>query len=124
MSEALLVIMVLAIVTEAITFILRKAEPVQPLVEFLTSKSNFLEKLFACGYCLSFWVALFCTLAYTTIASNTVILIETNFGQTAINFILMLLIIHRFSNIIHGSIDKYFDRHYDKRYRSFFEDLE
>ena len=120
----LVFVLILSIVVEAITTILRKAEPIQPLVQFFTVRFNFLERLFSCGYCLSFWVSLGCISVYHILVSNPVILVETDTARTALNFIVMLLISHRFSNIIHGSIDKYFDRHYDKRYRSFFDELE
>lgn len=122
MVHAIMLSLLIGFLSESITTIIRKADPIRPAVDFVSSKSNFLRDLLSCGYCLSFWVCLFLTTTVATITSNDVLFFEFNFLNKVLNYSVMLIISHRFSNIIHGAIDKYFDRTYDKRYRSFFDE--
>ena len=109
-------IALLAIIVESITYICISADLLDKPRTALKESCRFLEGLLSCGYCFSFWVALILLVIYSS--SSSIILID---GVTSwINFIFCWLLLHRLSNVVHGAIDKYFDRQKDLRYRSIF----
>jgi hypothetical protein len=113
----LLALLVLALIVEAITYIVLKADLLERPRNYVVEKSAFLRELLSCGYCTSFWVSIVILSSYT-LSGNSIQLFEM--CPYWLNGIFCLLFIHRFSNIIHGSIDKYFDKDKDLRYRSMF----
>ena len=106
-------LLLIAVLTEALTEILIKSVVVKPIRFFLISKINKEQftYLLSCGYCFSFWVAV--TLNFT---SFLLIDFPTLITYKTINYCLIVVLTHRLSNILHGAIDKYFDKRYDIRY--------
>jgi Protein of unknown function (DUF1360) len=104
---------ILGFLTESITNICLKATISHPIRAYIISKmyNTKIGYLLTCGYCFSFWVSLLLlTLSYTV--TTVPILVESGM----VNFVVILLVVHRLSNIIHGTVDKYFDKQYDIRY--------
>jgi hypothetical protein len=75
------------IAAEAITQLVCKAEIFDRIRKWLQSTSKFLNDLLSCAYCVSVWIAAFTTVLYYF------------WGYTYL-FIIML-VIHRLSNIVH-----------------------
>lgn len=109
----MLYILAISLLVESITQILIKSLILQDIRVFLLKKINN-EKftyLLSCGYCSSFWIATLLNLIGNYL-SVSIILVDSKI----INITILILITHRLSNIIHGAIDKYFDKSYDIRY--------
>lgn len=101
-------IFLLALLTESITEILVKSTIFRPIRDKLFSINNrWITELITCGYCFSFWVSLLVT---------TVFHLMNPIEFKILNFTVIVIITHRLSNIIHGSIDRYFDTRKDIRY--------
>lgn len=58
-----LVVLCIVVVAATLSRFLRQAEATAPMRQFLGRRSALLEKLINCPHCLSFWIALGCTLA-------------------------------------------------------------
>lgn len=98
----------LAFITEAITYICVNSSIARPVRAFLVSFNyDWLTELVSCGYCSSFWVS---------VIVNSIYLVYISAKFSLIKFIVIVIIVHRLSNIIHGSIDRYFDTRKDIRY--------
>jgi hypothetical protein len=115
---------VLILLVEAITYMIMKAEPLQPLVNGIKELHPYLEDLLSCGYCLSFWVTLIVVSLFQGTAVQPLELFEFTKFSALFNFLIVLPIVHRLSSVLHGGIDKHFDRHLDKRYRGVFDEFE
>ena len=118
MLHVLISIVLLSIIVESITYALLKAEVLDKPRDILKSSNIVVEKLLSCGYCLSFWVALFVLVVSNLTLIQTLIL---SLSLSAyVGFIFCWVLLHRLSNIVHGAIDKYFDRSRDLRYINVF----
>jgi hypothetical protein len=90
-------LILLAIATEATTNIITKSTMFEPLRKWIFEKREkkvfrFVNNLIDCPYCTSVWVAMLLFCLYGLIPF--------------FSMILMVLAIHRFSNIIHHIIDR------------------
>jgi hypothetical protein len=116
----LICVISMIILVEAITQIIVKSFIFQVVRDYLVNKAfllgdktgSYIEELVNCGYCVSFWVAVVINLIFYAYVD----LYPTIVYNVIINFFIVVLIVHRFSNIFHGSIDKYFDASKDIRY--------
>lgn len=110
MMEVIISILLISLLVETLTELLIKSSIFRPVREKIFSiGSDFLTELFSCGYCFSVW---------TAFAVN-ICLFLLNFSlynDSYLNLIICWLITHRISNILHGSIDRYFDTRKDIRY--------
>lgn len=90
-------IILLVIFTEAITELVVKSEIFSSIREFFFKSEfkvfNFIHKILDCGYCFSVWAALF-TIALTYLSN------------TYVNTFILIIIIHRLSNVFHNLVDK------------------
>ena len=105
-----IVIICSCIVVESITELVIKSFILNKVKSFLMSKSVFLEYLLSCGYCFSYWVTLLVLILLSCFNHLPIIL------DSLLNYFFIFFIIQRGSNIIHGSIDRYFDTRKDIRY--------
>lgn len=102
--ELLFLILLCAVVTENITEVIVKSKISFPLRSYVDKKSennkyfNLLNELLVCGYCTSFWVSLFLT-------SMVFYFVEFTIVNKVFDFLVFVLVIHRFSNILHFFID-------------------
>lgn len=103
-----LMVFALALLTEALTEVAIKSTIFKPIRERVSKVGVWVKELLSCGYCFSFWVAWF----LTTLSDLRFPLTDIN----VINCLLMALIVHRSSNVIHNVIDKWTDKYYDTRY--------
>lgn len=98
--------------TEILTQVIIKGEIFLSIRTFFIEKNIiFLNKLLTCGYCFSFWVSFGISFIFYY-TDNLPIILSNN----VINFLSVWLLSQRGSNILHGCIDKYFDKKYDIRY--------
>jgi hypothetical protein len=114
----LLNLLLVAFIVESITYALLKADLLEKPRDFIKSKSKFLNDLLSCGYCSSFWVSLI-VLGHLFLFTSHRFYLFYELNPT-LNFIFCWFVVHRFGNIIHGAIDKYFDRSKDLRYRNIY----
>jgi hypothetical protein len=111
--DTLFYFLILAILIESITQIITKSVITESVRAYIISKNptGKVSYLLTCGYCSSFWVTLKLVLVSYLVSTPPVIV-----NNYIINFVILVLLCHRFSNIFHGAIDKYFDKRYDIRY--------
>ena len=98
----------LVILTELLTELVIKSELFKPLRNWIKSWGPWFSTLFSCGYCFSVWAAL-----------GVVLISQISYpltGNHVIDLGLTALVVHRLSNILHNSIDKWTDKYYDVRY--------
>jgi hypothetical protein len=110
--ESLLIIIVSSIVVESITELIIKSFIFNKIKSFFISKSVFLEYLLSCGYCFSYWATLFIMILLKTFNHLPILL------DSPLNYLFIFFIIQRGSNIVHGSVDRYFDTRKDIRYNN------
>jgi len=98
MLELIIRFVAAIITTEAITEIVVKSELFEPvrklLFESKYSVLNFIHKIFDCGYCFSVWASLI-TVLVLFIINNEVM-----------DFLVVIIVIHRLSNLVHSMLDK------------------
>lgn len=118
MSEIIIILLISGFITESITKVVVSSVIAEPIRLFIDSRSEFFGELVNCGYCFSFWISLISclTLIYLGILP---VLVNT----IVINFIIVLLLIQRLSNIIHGAIDKYFEKNVRQEHLVNFNDI-
>lgn len=109
----MLILILSAILTEAITELIVKGNILRDFRSFVQSKSNFLNELLGCGYCFSFWAAAVVNLL--VFFSLGVLPVQIGKGLV-ISFIVSVFVVQRLSNALHGAIDKYFDTRKDLRF--------
>jgi len=107
----LLLVFILVILTELTTELIIKSSILSPIRYYFMFKSKFFMDLLSCGYCFSVWSSLFWCLVFEFTNNFPNIL-----NNLFLNFIVILFISHRFSNILHGLIDRHFDTRKDIRY--------
>lgn len=99
----LLLIGVCSLVTEAVTEIIVKSNIFIFIRDYLDKRSKessffeFFSELLACGHCTSVWVAFFVSLILT-IGGVTLV-------NKYVDWFLLWMLTHRFSNLIHFFID-------------------
>ena len=109
----LIYLVVVGCLVESITQICIKSIITEPIRVYIIAKypTSKLTYFITCGYCFSFWISLgLLSLSYCVSSPPSLV------SNAYINFIIILLLIHRLSNIVHGAVDKYFDKRYDIRY--------
>lgn len=93
----LLKILTAIVCTEALTELAVKSEFFQPLRAWLYKSNHkvlqFAHSVFDCGYCFSVWAAALSTLLIFCIGGNI------------INLLVLIVVIHRLSNLFHFFID-------------------
>ena len=95
---------ILVILTEAITELVVKSEFFFPLRAYLHRKGlgnkffKWVHELTDCGYCFSVWVG--CAIALFLVDMDTVLI------NKYFDWILVGLVLHRVSNILHFLIDR------------------
>ena len=91
-------ILITIIATEAITELVVKSEFFEPLRKWLfesTSKIlNFIHRIVDCGYCFSVWASIL----------TTFMILQGEFGT--VDFLVVILVVHRLSNMLHFIIDR------------------
>ena len=93
----------LILLVEAITEILTKSNIFYPLRKYIFIKSanskilKFLHDLLDCGYCTSVWVGFFVAILFKDL--------ELLFNVGWLNLLVLWLILHRGSNLVHTLID-------------------
>lgn len=109
-------ILVIVILVEALTE-LSKAYitfPLWNLILRLTQRipklNEYMQYLLSCGYCKSVWISLFCCLIAINIQCLPILI-----SIPLLNFFLIVLLVHRFSNLWHFLIDRV-DTRNDVRY--------
>lgn len=102
-----------AFVTEAITELIIKGDIFKALREFLKGTCWFFRELLACAYCFSFWATFLVLSVYLLCFGRFPLPFS---GLYFFDFFASLFIVQRLSNVIHGSIDKYFDTRKDIRF--------
>jgi hypothetical protein len=101
---------VVSLLVETITELCIKSFIFKPIrAKIFSLNSEFLTELFSCGYCFSVWVALGLNLSIYLVNSAI-------YSNSLLILVIVALLSHRISNIIHGSIDRYFDTRKDIRY--------
>ncbi len=108
LTYALIQILILALLSEAITEVVVKSEMFKPVRNLISKLGSWPEKLFSCGYCFSMWSAGAVVLVAGTSYPIT--------GMPLVDLGVMSLVVHRLSNFIHNFNDKYLDKYYDVRY--------
>lgn len=92
------------VMTEAITEIVVKSEifiPIKKLIFGFGKNNNFFKwvhNLLDCGYCFSVWAG---------VLSSILLFYKT---QPLLNTLIIGIVLHRFSNILHNLIDKTKDK--------------
>jgi hypothetical protein len=109
MGTYVLLVLGLALATEAVVQLVIKSEFFAPIRRLASKMGSWTAELFQCGYCFSVWVAL------GMIAAVPAAVLQVSEWR-AVNVLLTLLVIHRLSNIMHNMIDKWTDKYYDMRY--------
>jgi hypothetical protein len=119
----LLFLILLVILTEALTQLVVKASIFENLRNFLSLKSKFLTELLSCGYCFSFWASLFFNLIFFL---SDMPLLKFDFGILSwlLNLLFSVILVQRLSNYLHGVSDRFFDTAKDVRYTNFQNSLE
>lgn len=103
---------VMSLLVEALTQALITATPLAFIRDFFMVRWAFFRELLSCKYCFSFWVSVL----VVSVFSYTTIVPQLIGGPKLLNFIVLLFITHRGSNMVHGLIDRYFDTTKDIRY--------
>lgn len=103
MMLCILLLILLVINIEAVTNLISKSEIFKPLRAFLFNHSNikiikFIHELVDCPYCTSVWVSLFCVLFFY--------LAQTYALMPMFIFFMLVISMHRLSNILHHIIDR------------------
>jgi len=94
--QTIIELLVLVIVTEAITNIVVDGVIFDDIRNKIFSKGNFFSKLLSCGYCLSVWSAML-----------TATVCSFRIGFTIVDsYIINVFLIHRLSNILHEVIGR------------------
>lgn len=104
----LIQVLMVIILTEVVTELMIKSEIFRPVRNIFFKFGDWFTKLFSCGYCFSVWAAV-----------GIVFLTDTSYPLTGngwLDLSLMSLIVHRLSNILHNTIDKFTDKYYDLQY--------
>jgi len=105
--------LIMALLTEALTEVLVKSFIFQKVREVIFNFNvTYLTKLITCGYCSSFWLSVAVNIAAYFLSASYPSILSIVF----INLLVNVLIVHRLSNMLHGSIDRYFDTRKDIRY--------
>lgn len=68
-------IILLSIVNASVSFTITETKLFEPFRLWLEKKSQFLGKLFTCGYCLGHWVAFFLVVIYQPRLFTSIIMI-------------------------------------------------
>lgn len=118
MSNIYQIVALSAVLVESLTFITLKSDLLRPIIDKIRNLHTVLEQLLSCGYCTSFWFTLivFTSFSYLTVEPITFVNLTT--FDSSINYLIGVFLVHRCSNLLHGAIDKYLDKSYDKRYHS------
>lgn len=98
MLELIIRFIMAVIATEAITEIAVKSELFEPVRKWLFESKhgvlNFVHRIFDCGYCFSVWAALLMMLMIFIV------------NHKLVDFFIIVIVIHRLSNIFHFMIDR------------------
>lgn len=108
LTYLLIQVFMCVVLTELLTELVIKSEIFRPVRNHLFSLGDWFKSLFSCGYCFSVWAAF-----------GVVFLTQTRYPLTGNSFLdlgLMALVVHRLSNVMHNTIDKWTDKYYDTRY--------
>lgn len=85
------------VLTEALTELAVKSEIFQPLRAWLYKSKygllRFIHRIFDCGYCFSVWAAMLSVICLFY------------FDNVVVRFVVLILVIHRLSNLFHFFID-------------------
>jgi len=93
----LLVLAILgAVATEAITEIITKSDIFAPVMSKLAFRDDFFSRLLTCPYCLSVWIAGF---------NTALIIIYLKYSSYLFLIPLLIFSIHRLANMFHCSQD-------------------
>lgn len=99
MLTNIVLLLLLAIVAEAITEIVTTSNLFFPLRSWAVKSNQFVGSLITCGHCFSVWVSAVLAFVAPEIITNIFF-----------NYIISVFLIHRFSNILHDIIG-WFSRH-------------
>ena len=98
MIELIIKFIAAIVATEAITELVVKSEFFEPLRKWLFESElktlNFIHRIVDCGYCFSVWAALF----------NILILFILDYR--IMDFVILTVVVHRLSNMLHFIIDR------------------
>lgn len=111
----ILFLIIVPILVENLTELFVKSSiffPVRQVIHELNIE--LISDLIKCGYCFSFWVSLVLNSVLFLSLEDYISIIPNKL----LNFIIIVLVIHRLSNIVHGAIDRYFDTRKDIRYNN------
>jgi len=113
MSHSVLLYFIVAtVLTEYLTGFVKNATILKKPRVYLRGKSEFLNDLLTCGFCLSVWVALFIVQVSYFVTPNLPVITDIIILDNAITW----LLVAAFSNIWHGFRDRYLETYKDKRY--------
>jgi len=99
-------ILLLIVSIEAITELLSKSEIFSPFREFFFNRRKysgickFTHALLDCGYCTSVWASLFLVSMW-----------ELFYNNKCFKFFLIVIALHRLSNLFHFVLDRVWGRH-------------
>lgn len=97
-----IILFIIAVVlTEALTELVVKSKIFEPLRKFFFDRRDhklfsFLNELFDCGYCFSVWSG-------TCVG---LLLVDLNLVHFTIDWLIVGILLHRLSNILHNVIDR------------------
>jgi len=111
-------LIILSLIVEYITYMLLQADLISPLVDKVKNLNAFFDSLLSCGYCTSFWITLLVYSGFSCLSVESLSFVSLTTFDFILNFCIGIILTHRLSNLIHGGIDKYLDKSYDKRYHS------
>ena len=97
------------IYVEAVTEILVDSEIFLKLRNWLAKKSDFINSLIGCGYCMSVWVSFsICWAVPGTIVGR---MIPDNTYVFLADCFIKAMVLHRLSNLIHEGMKRWMDRY-------------
>jgi len=100
------------ILTEAITELVVKSYFFEPVRKFFFTRQeinlvyNKISYLLECGYCFSVWAGLFSSIIMFVFYNNDVFNFKYLIGQDIIVLLVLGIVIHRLSNVLHYLIDR------------------
>ena len=104
MGIFILNVLLMALVTEAITQLVIKSEIFQPARGQISKLGYWPSELMKCGYCFSVWAA-FLVVGLGSISYSLT-------GNSFVDFLFVFILVHRLSNIMHNGVDKWTDKYY------------
>lgn len=105
-------IIIAVILTEAVTELVVKSYFFEPVRKFFYTRQernlfyNKVSYLLECGYCFSVWAGAFSSITMLVFYSETLFVLNYRLGQDIIIILVLSIVVHRLSNMLHYLIDR------------------